>query len=130
MDSGTRRTGGRGRAAAAGAALLAVLGAVAAATTSQAAAATGDVLIVQKGSTGNLVSTQSFVFIKGVTEQGDGVQVGATQFAVTNLTDRTLTLTEKTPAGTVVHSGTVASGGNGTFTVTGGDTVFMTVPAN
>ncbi|QHC33022.1 hypothetical protein [Streptomyces sp. HF10] len=129
MDSGTGRTCGRRIAAAAGAALLAALGAVAA-TTSPAAAATGDVLIVQKGSTGNLVSTQTFVFIKGVTEQGDGVQVGATQFAVTNLTDRTLTLTEKTPAGAVVHSGTVASGSDGTFAVTGGDTVFLTVPAN
>ncbi|MFJ7153167.1 hypothetical protein ACIQVT_34045 [Streptomyces sp. NPDC100445] len=109
-------------------ALLAGLGAVAAAQT-PAAAATGDVLIVQKGSTGNLVTLQTFVFLPGMTEQADGVQAGATQFAVTNLTDRALTLTERTPAGAVVHADTVAAGRSGTFAVTGGDTVALTVPA-
>ncbi|WP_163010763.1 hypothetical protein [Streptomyces dangxiongensis] len=110
-------------------ALLAGLGAVAA-SEGTAAAATGDVLIVQKGSSGNLVTLQTFVFLPGIAEQGDGVQAGATQFAVTNLTNRTLTLTERTPAGAVVHSGTVAAGGSGTFAVTGGDTVALTVPAD
>ncbi|MFI1004365.1 hypothetical protein ACIP10_34340 [Streptomyces galbus] len=123
-------TTGRHRTAiAAVLALLAGAGAVAA-SAGPAAAATGDVLIVQKGSTGNLVSVQTFVFVPGVTEQGDGVQAGATQFAVTNLTNRTLTLTERTASGTVVHSGTVAAGKNGTFAVTGGDTVLLTVPAD
>jgi hypothetical protein len=123
-------TTGRHRTAiAAVLALLAGAGAVAA-SAGPAAAATGDVLIVQKGSTGNPVSVQTFVFVPGVTEQGDGVQAGATQFAVTNLTNRTLTLTERTASGTVVHSGTVAAGKNGTFAVTGGDTVLLTVPAD
>ncbi|MFF9087925.1 hypothetical protein ACF1BE_16145 [Streptomyces sp. NPDC014991] len=110
-------------------ALLAGVGAVAAAE-SPAAAATGDVLIVQKGSTGNLVTVQTFVFLPGIAEQSDGVQAGATQFAVTNLTNRTLTLTERTPAGTVVHSDAIAAGRSGTFAVTGGDTVALTVPAD
>ncbi|MEU3510056.1 hypothetical protein ABZ733_19570 [Streptomyces longwoodensis] len=119
-------TGRHRTAAAAVLALLAGAGAVAA----PAAAATGDVLIVQKGATGNLVSTQTFVFLPGIAEQGDGVQAGATQFAVTNLTNRTLTLTERTASGTVVHSDTVPAGKNGTFAVTGGDTVVLTVPAD
>ncbi|WP_030347627.1 hypothetical protein [Streptomyces sp. NRRL S-1022] len=122
-------TTGRRRAIGAVLALLAGTGAVAA-STAPAAAATGDVLIVQKGSTGNLVSVQTFVFLPGITEQGDGVQAGATQFAVTNLTDRTLGLTERTASGTVVHSDTVAAGRNGTFAVTAGDTVTLTVPAD
>ncbi|MEU5254059.1 hypothetical protein [Streptomyces longwoodensis] len=123
-------TTGRHRAAVAAVlALLAGAGAVAA-SASPAVAATGDVLIVQKGATGNLVSLQTFVFLPGIAEQGDGVQAGATQFAVTNLTNRTLTLTERTASGTVVHSDTVAAGQNGTFAVTGGDTVVLTVPAD
>ncbi|MFF9163888.1 hypothetical protein ACF081_27050 [Streptomyces longwoodensis] len=44
--------------------------------------------------------------------------------------NRTLTLTERTASGTVVHSDTVAAGQNGTFAVTGGDTVVLTVPAD
>ncbi|GAA3105229.1 hypothetical protein [Streptomyces echinatus] len=122
-------TGRRRTAVGAVLALLAGLGAVAA-SAGPAAAATGDVLIIQKGSTGNLVTLQTFLFVPGITEQGDGVQAGATQFAVTNLTNRTLTLTEKTPAGAVVHSDTVAAGKSGTFAVTGGDTVALTVPAD
>ncbi|GHG53725.1 hypothetical protein GCM10018980_37950 [Streptomyces capoamus] len=122
-------TGRRRAAIGAVLALLAGAGAVAA-SASPAAAATGDVLIVQKGGTGNLVSVQTFAFLPGITEQGDGVQAGATQFAVTNLTNRTLTLTERTASGTVVHSDTVAAGKNGTFAVTGGDTVALTVPAD
>ena len=93
-----------------------------------AAAATGSVVVVQKGSTGSLVSTQAFAFVSGITEQRDGVQAGATQFAVTNATNTTLTLTEETAAGAVVHSATVASGASGTLAVTAGDTVVLTVP--
>ncbi|MEU3858414.1 hypothetical protein AB0F03_13745 [Streptomyces sp. NPDC028722] len=125
-----RTTTGRRRAAVGAVlALLAGLGAVAA-SESPAAAATGDVLIVQKGSSGNLVTVQTFVFLPGIAEQGDGVQAGATQFAVTNLTNRTLTLTERTSAGTAVHSDTVIAGKSGTFAVTSGDTVALTVPAD
>ncbi|MEU6173225.1 hypothetical protein ABZ832_15025 [Streptantibioticus parmotrematis] len=123
-----RTRSGRRRTAAAALALAGAAGVVA--TAGPAAAATGDVLIVQEGSTGALVTAQTFVFVPGITEQGDGVQAGATQFAVTNLTNQTLTLTEKTPAGVVVHSGTVASGKSGTFAVTAGDTVDLTVPAS
>ncbi|MFF8730368.1 hypothetical protein ACF073_28395 [Streptomyces sp. NPDC015171] len=121
-------TGRRRAAIGALLALAAGLGTVAA-TASPAAAATGDVLIIQKGSTGNLVTLQTFLFVPGITEQSDGVQAGAAQFAVTNLTDQTLTLTEKTPAGAVVHSDSIAAGRSGTFAVTGGDTVALTVPA-
>ncbi|MFG3011205.1 hypothetical protein ACGFZB_12210 [Streptomyces cinerochromogenes] len=120
-------TGRRRTAVGAVLALLAGLGTAAA--SAGPAAATGDVLIVQKGSAGNLVTLQTFVFLPGITEQGDGVQAGVTQFAVTDLTDRTLTLTERTPAGAVVHSDTVAAGKSGTFAVTAGDTVALTVPA-
>ena len=86
--------------------------------------------VVQKGSTGNLVTTQTFLFVPSVTEQLDGVQAGAAQFAVTNLTNSTLTLTEQTPGGVVVHNGTVAAGASGTLAVTGGDDVALIVTPN
>jgi hypothetical protein len=101
-----------------------------AATAAPAAAATGDVLILQENATGGLVTAQTFLFLPGVTEQDDGVQTGAAQFAVTNLTGQPVTLTERTPAGAVVHSGTVNSGASGTFAVTAGDTVALTVPSS
>ncbi|MFG2608409.1 hypothetical protein ACGFT2_33400 [Streptomyces sp. NPDC048514] len=123
------RTGRHRAAIGAALALLAGLGTMAA-TASPAAAATGDVLVLQKGSTGNLVTLQTFLFLPGITEQSDGVQAGATQFAVTNLTNGTLTLTEKTPAGAVLHSDSIAAGRSGTFAVTGGDTVALTVPSD
>jgi hypothetical protein len=95
-----------------------------------AQAATGVVLIVQSGSSGNLVSLQTFAFLPGITTQGDGVQAGATQFGVTNLTNEAVTLTETTPAGAVLHSATVASGASGTFAVTAGDSVALTEPSD
>ncbi|MHA6765602.1 hypothetical protein [Streptacidiphilus sp. PAMC 29251] len=127
---GTRNGRGRRRTMvlAAVALLAGAGGAVAAA--GPAVAATGDVLILQEGSTGNLVSLQTYLFLPGIAEQGDGVQAGATRFAVTNLTDKTVTLTEKTPAGSVAHSGTVASGSSGAFAVTAGDTVSIAAPSD
>ncbi|MFJ6530313.1 hypothetical protein ACIQMZ_34290 [Streptomyces longwoodensis] len=123
-----RRTTGRRRAVAMAAVALLAGAAAVTGTAAPAVAATGDVLVVQKDAAGNLVTLQTFLFLPGITEQTDGVQAGATQFAVTNLTNKTLTLTEKTPAGVPVHSATVAAGASATFAVTGGDNVALTAP--